>query len=181
VVAGGAAGYPFGLRYSRRVPYRVTAGDVGALVTTELLGVAAASTILADTDPSDEAVFGVLTAGYALGLVVGDRLLVRRFDHTDAEARLLLLGTVAGGVMGAAIPALAETDSDRGILAAQTIGAILGALVAENMIEPRREGAQSRAGLRSVPARFGIRFSPEGILALGMRRSGHHSILSVAF
>lgn len=105
-IAGWTAGYPLGLRYVRRAAYRVTAGDVGTLVTAELLGTAAAGLLVVDTDAPEQAVSGVLTAGFGLGALVGDRALVRRFDHTEAEARLLLLGTVAGSLIGLAFPAL---------------------------------------------------------------------------
>ena len=49
IVGAGALGYPLGLRYVRSAPYRVTSGDVGTLVTTEFLGLAAAMTFI----PSD--------------------------------------------------------------------------------------------------------------------------------
>jgi hypothetical protein len=183
VIGAGALGYPLGLRYVRSAPYRVTAGDVSAMFTSELLGLGAAAAFVADDRVSDEVVFGALTAGYALGAIAGDRFFVRPFDHTSSDARLLALGTAAGAVMGLAIPVLAQSDNARAIFATGTIGGILGAMLTEHLIEPARAGfgAATRTGSRAAPSRVGVQFAPESALLAGMGVKGQHSILSLSF
>lgn len=183
VLAAGAVGFPLGLRYVRRAPYRVTAGDVGTLISAELIGTAAASILIADDNVSEEAVFGALTAGYGLGLIGGDRWLVRKFDHTEAEARLLLLGTLAGGLIGTAFPVLGESDNARLYLVSATIGGILGAMLTENLNAPKLAGSEraSRSNVIEPSSRISVRFSPSSILRAGFKQPGRHSILALTF
>jgi hypothetical protein len=186
IVGAGALGYPLGLRYVRGASYRVTAGDVGAMFTSELLGLGAAAAFVADGDVSDEVAFGALTAGYAIGAIAGDRLLVRPFDHTESDARLLALGTGAGAVMGLAVPVLAQSGSARLVFATATAGGILGAMLTEHLIEPARAGfgVPMRSGSRGTggpPSRVGVQFAPESALLAGMGVAGRHSILSLSF
>ena len=183
IVGAGALGYPLGLRYVRGAPYRVTAGDVSAMFTSELLGLGAASAFVADSHASDEVIFGTLTAGYALGALVGDRVFVRPFDHTESESRLLALGTGAGAVMGLAVPVLAQSDNARLMFATATVGGILGAIVTERLIEPARAGAGApmRTGARGTAPRVLVHFSPEAALFAGMGVQGKHSVVSLSF
>lgn len=187
VVGAGAAGYPLGLSYVRNAPYRVTAGDVGTLVTTELLGLSAAATLLPNDNPSTELVYGVLTAGFALGALAGDQLLVRPFDHTESEARMLQYGSLAGALVALVVPVLARSDNTHVLFGATTIGGVLGAVLTEQLIAPQR----ARSGLgpvapgtndsasRSSGADF--RFAPESLLLAGLGLKGNHSILSLSF
>jgi hypothetical protein len=188
IIGAGALGYPLGLRYVRNAPYRVTAGDVGTLVTTELLGLGVAATVLPD-NASDAATYGLLTAGFAVGAIAGDRLLVRPFDHTEAEARLLEIGAGAGALFGLAIPVLAVSESRQLTLGAMTIGGLLGAVVAEGLLAPQR----ARAGERGDPAqrtgatleapqpRVDVRFTPAGVVMAGLGQRGRHPVLSLSF
>jgi hypothetical protein len=188
IIGAGALGYPLGLRYVRDAPYRVTDGDVGTLVTTELLGLGVAGTLIPDR-ASDATAYGLLTAGFAAGAIVGDRLLVRPFDHTEAESRLLQLGAEAGALLGLTIPTLGQSDNRQTILASATIGGIFGAVIAEGMLAPRR----ARAGERGDPARrtgaagdahqprVDVRFAPAAVVMAGLGQRGHHSILSLSF
>jgi hypothetical protein len=188
VIGAGALGYPLGLRYVRDAPYRVTAGDVGTMVTTELLGLGVAAALIPDR-ASDAVAFGLLTAGFAAGAIAGDRLLVRPFDHTEAEARLLELGAGAGALMGLAVPVLLQSDNSQGVLAAMTIGGILGAVVSEELLAPRRARAGERgdASLRTgvvgetPPPRVDVRFAPEGAVLAALGQRGRHAILSLSF
>ena len=184
IIAAGALGYRLGLRYVRGAPYRVTAGDVGAMFTSELLGLGAAATLLPDS-PSDQLVFGLLTGGYALGALVGDRAFVRPFDHTESDARLLGLGTGAGALIGLAIPALARSSNARLIFGTATIGGILGALVTENLIAPQRaiagDAGERRTGSRERPSRVDVQFSAAAALMAGARLRGNHSIVSLTY
>ena len=188
LIAGtGAIGYPLGLQYVRTAPYRVTAGDVGTLVTSEFLGLSAAATLLPSRSARPELVYGVLTAGFALGAVAGDRLFVRPFDHTESEARLLQYGAGAGALVALAVPVLAQTSDTHVIFGAITAGGLLGALLTEQLIEPQR----ARTGLGFVKPGSGntpgwntgvdVRFAPESVLLAGLGLSGHHSILSLNF
>jgi hypothetical protein len=188
IIGVGALGYPLGLRYVRGASYRVTAGDVGTLVTAELLALGVATTLIPD-NASDAATFGLLTAGFAAGAIAGDRLLVRPFDHTEAEARLLELGAGAGALMGLAIPVLAQSGDRQVNFAAMTIGGILGAVVSEGLLAPQR----ARSGeLGAAPRRTGatrevhrervsVRFAPEGAVMAGLGQRGRHPILSLSF
>ena len=185
IIGAGVLGYPIGLRYVRGAPYRVTAGDIGAMLTGEVLGLGAAASFLPDS-PSEEMVFGALTAGYALGALAGDRFFVRPYDHTESDARLLGLGTAAGAVMGLAIPVLARSDNPQLIFATATIGGILGALLTENLIAPQRASAgmnqrERRSGSLGRSSRVAVRVSAEGALLAGAGLRGNHSIVALTF
>jgi hypothetical protein len=176
-------GYPLGMRYVRRAPYRVTAGDVGTLVVGELLGTAAAASFIPDESDNGSAISAVLTAGFGLGLVAGDRLLARPFDYTESESRLLQFGTVAGGVVGLAIPVLAEADDSRAILGAATAGGLLGALLTHRLLAPARAGEASprRSERRNGEERFGVRFTPQNLLLARTGGRGLYPVMNIAF
>lgn len=183
-VVAGMFGYPAGLRYIRDASYRVTAGDVGTLVPTELLGMSAAAMLLPD-NADDQAAFGALTAGFVVGAVAGDRLLVRPFDHTEAESRLFSLGTGAGALLGLALPVLTSANNPRVIFGAMTLGGLLGAVLTENLIMPRRAGTElglgERTGSQRTSSRVDVRFNPESALLAGLGQPGRYSLLSVVF
>ncbi len=186
IVAAGALGYPLGLRYVRTAPYHVTAGDVGTLVTTEYLGLAAVATLLPE-HANDKLAIGALTAGFALGALAGDQLLVRPFDHTESEARLVQYGAAAGALVALAGPVLAQSGNSHFVFGSMTVGGILGAILTENLIEP----ARAKSGLGSIlPGRrndvgratgVDVRFSPESALLASIGLRGNHSLLSVSF
>jgi hypothetical protein len=188
IIGAGALGYPLGLRYVRDAPYRVTAGDVGTLVTAEWLGLGVAATLIPET-ASREVGYGLLTAGFAMGAIAGDRLLVRPFDHTESEARLLALGAGAGALMGLALPVLAQTDNSHVLFGAATIGGILGAVVSQGLLAPHRVTTADRgdapgrtgAGGEVRRPRVDVRFAPEGVVLAGVGRPGQHSIVSLSF
>ncbi len=185
ILGAGALGYPLGLRYVRGAPYRVTAGDVGAMFTSEILGLGAAAAFLPDS-PDEKLVFGALTAGYALGALAGDRLFVRPFDHTESDARLLALGTGAGAVMGLAIPVLAQSGNVQLVFATATVGGILGAIVTEGLIAPPRAlgatgAADRRTGSAGRPSRVDVHFSGASALLAGSGVRGRHPVVSLTF
>jgi len=184
ILAAGALGYPLGLRYVRGSPYRVTAGDVGAMFTSELLGLGAAASFLPDS-PKEETVYAALTVGYALGALAGDRFFVRPFDHTETDARLLALGTGAGAVMGLVIPVLSSSDDTRLIFGTATLGGIIGAIVTENLVKPDRarpgDKGERRTGSLGKSSRVEVDFSAAGALLAGSGIAGRHSILSLTF
>jgi hypothetical protein len=138
VLGAQAIGYPIGLRYARGSRYRVSSGDVGTLVVGEAIGLATAATFVARDDAQEQLVSGVLTAGFALGAAIADRAFVVPFDYTDAESRLLQLGTVAGAVVGIAIPVLGGADDPAPYFGAISAGGLLGAILTHNLLEPAR-------------------------------------------
>ncbi|CAN5917218.1 hypothetical protein BH11GEM1_BH11GEM1_06900 [soil metagenome] len=185
IVGAGALGYPLGLRYVRSAPYRVTAGDVGTLVTTEFLAMAAAATLLPN-HASDKVVYAALTSAFALGAIAGDRLLVRPYDHTEAESRLVQYGAGAGALVALAVPVLAQSSNTQLIFGAATIGGVLGTLLTEQLITPQAAGS----GLGMLPGSepavgkstgANLRFSPESALMAGLGLKGNHSIVSLTF
>lgn len=186
IMGAGAAGYPLGLRYVRRARYRVTAGDIGTLVTTGALGIATGSVFAAAGGVNDEALAGVFTAGYVAGVVAGERLLVRPYDHTEGEARLLLVGTVAGGLMGLALPVLGNAESGTFVLGAMTAGGVLGAILTERLIEPRRATTGRGAFLQpsresTALSRFDVQFSPVSAMLAASGRKGNYSLVTIEF
>jgi hypothetical protein len=191
LAGAGLAGYPLGLRYPRRARYTVTAGDVIALWTPSVLGLATAGTIISTVDdPSEAAVSGALTAGLVTGLVVGDRLLVRRVDHTEGEGRLLMLGTIAGSLLGGAFVVGAELDDATIAFALMTAGGILGAIGTEALLSPRRpgEGMRGAGGTGAAASAFRstrhvpeVTFSPQGLAFAAAGVRGNFPVLSVRF
>ena len=185
IVGAGALGYPLGLRYARSSTYRVTAGDVGTLVTTEFLGMAAASALLPDR-VSDKTLYAVLTGGFALGAIAGDLLLVRPYDHTESESRLVQYGAAAGALVALAVPVLAQSDNTHLIFGAATVGGVLGTLLTERLIAPQVAGSGLGMLRRSEPAvdkstGAHFRFSPESALLAGLGLKGNHSIAFLTF
>ncbi len=187
VVGAGAVGYPLGLRYVRGAPYRVTAGDVGTLVPAELLALAALATVIPEDAWGDnpKVVSGILTAGFLGGAILGDRFLVRPFDHTEAEARLLMYGTAAGALVGIAVPVLADARNSNVYFGAVTVGGLIGAALTTNFMKP----ASANLGVGSLPrgedgvarSRFDVRFVPEGALMASMKQRGTHPVMSITF
>ena len=185
IVGAGALGYPLGLRYVRTAPYRVTAGDVGTLVTTEFLGMGAAATLLSDgTD--DKLAWGLLGTGFTLGAIAGDRLLVRPFDHTESDARLLQYGSFAGALVGVIAPVIAQSTNSHLAFGAATVGGIIGAVLTEQFIKPAE--ANRGLGAAAVKARdvgrsggVDVKFSPESMVFAKVGIHGQHPILSLVF
>src|SRR4051812_33857040 len=108
-LASGIIGYPLGVLYPRNANYNVTPGDIQTLWPSAGVGALAASVFLGDGS-SDGAVAAVLTSGGVVGMIVGDRLLVRRFDHSRADGGRVTLGAFAGALMGAGVAALTNTS-----------------------------------------------------------------------
>ena len=182
IVGAGALGYPLGLRYVRSAPYRVTAGDVGTLVTTEFLGMGVAATILGD-HANQKLGWGLVGSGFALGAIAGDQLLVRPFDHTESDARLLQYGAVAGALVGAIVPVISQSDNAHLIYGSLTAGAILGAVLTEQFIKPPAANAGLGAAVTKTRQVAGVdvTFSPESMAFAKMGVKGQHSILSLTF
>ena len=183
VLGAGAVGYPLGLRYARTRGYRVTAGDVGTLVAGELLGMTTVATFIPQDIDNERQVAAFLAGGYVLGAIAADRLIVRSFDYGEAESRLLQLGTVAGAVVGLAVPVLAESDNPQAIFGPATAGGILGAILTHRLLGPARarSAAAMRTGRRPDGERLTLRFTPQNIVLARSGRPGIYPVLSATF
>jgi hypothetical protein len=173
-----AAGYPLGPRYAGRRGYTVTAGDVRTLWPAALTGAGLAYALTYGLD-EDRAVFATTTAGLLAGTFVGDRLLVRRRDHTDSEAGLISLGTLVGAGLGAAVASAADVkDRDVGLAAA--IGAAAGLAFSDGVLAPAPDGGarRLRVGDASGPA---VRWSPANLAFAAALRRGRFPLAQLSF
>jgi hypothetical protein len=137
LVGASLIGYPLGLRYVRRAPYRVTAGDVSTVLTTGFVGSLMSLVLIPeDEDPPGQLVSGVVTGGFLTGMLVGDRLIARKRDLSESDAWLIRLGALAGSLIGFALPAAFETDNSRLILISGSLGAALGVAGTLRFVRP---------------------------------------------
>jgi hypothetical protein len=179
IVAAGLLGYALGVRYPRRASYRVTAGDVMALLPAGLVGAALAATPVVNSD--DRAITALVTAGYLTGLLVGDRLLVRQHDFTESEGRLTQLGTLAGGLIGLGVSVMSDAD-ETAALTLVAVGGFGGMALTVAIADPQLAGA--RTGMRPEPTgRRGARveLAPTSIAHALARVPGRHSLIRVRF
>lgn len=112
VLTASVAGYPLGLRWVRRSPYAITAGDVSAVTTAALVGALAASTVLSD-ESDGRLTASVLTGGMVMGTVAASRLLARPYEFTETQAQQLGLGATVGALVGVIPAVLAEVEDFR--------------------------------------------------------------------
>jgi hypothetical protein len=173
ILGSGLLGYPLGVLYPRNARYNVTPGDIQTLYATTGLGILAGVSFLPES-PKTSTAYAAATAGGVIGLIAGDRFLVRRFDHGRGEASRATLGTAAGALMGAGVAALIDTDleSPQLVFGSATVGGLLGLIVAEKYVD-----AAPDAGRRG--ARIG--FNPASILSIAARTPGNHSLINVRF
>jgi hypothetical protein len=182
--ASGVAGYMLGRQYPRRAGYRVTSGDIGTLQLTALLGIGvSAIPFVRNTDVDERAFAGALTAGMLGGVLVGDLVLVRRFDHTEGEAWRVKLGALAGGLLGGAVVVLAEPSASGGV-ALVTAGAIVGTFLGERVVSPARDGSRRAEVPATGSARgFASRVSvdPTGLVAAFAGVRGSFPVAQIRF
>jgi hypothetical protein len=173
ILASGIIGYPLGLLYPRNARYHVTPGDITTLWATALLGATTTGAFLG-AKSSGRAVAATVTAGGVLGVIAGDRFLVQRFDHTRTDGGRVVLGTFAGGLMGAGVASIFDHDNPgpHFIAGAAAVGALTGIIVTERYLD-----APSDAGT----PRFRVTFNPASIALLATRTPGNHSLLNVRF
>jgi hypothetical protein len=173
VLASGIIGYPLGVLYPRNARYHVTPGDIGTLWGTTLLGMATAGTFLGGKS-SARTRAASLTTGAVLGIIAGDRFLVQPFDHSRTDGGRVVLGTVAGGLMGAGVATLFNTQNPdpHFVVGSAAVGGLVGMIVTERYLDP-----PSDAG----PPRFRVTFNPASIALLATRTPGNHSLLNVRF
>lgn len=173
--AAAIAGMQLGAMYAAYAPYHVTAGDVQTLWTTSLIGAAAAGATVANGHPGARKSAFTLMGGGLAGLVAGDRLLVRRFDHSRGDGSLVGLAGVAGALMGGGVAVLVGS-SDRFNAATTALGAA-GAAGGVVMAE-RWLGARPDAGRRLSQR---LTFTPQSLALAASGLPGTYSIASYSF
>jgi hypothetical protein len=177
------AGYVLGPMYPRRARYTVTAGDVRSVTLATLLGVGVAAVpFVGDQHHSTEALSGALTAGLLSGMIVGDRLLAKPYDHTRSEATLLFTGMTAGGLIGGGVAAAGKASSQTtfGLLVG---GGILGAAATEGFFRSSGHSLALRTPIQTETGerRVGVSVNPMGLAFAAGRRPGRFSIVRVTF
>lgn len=174
--AGAAiVGMQLGAMYAAYAGYNVTAGDVQTLWTSSLIGAAATGSAVANGHPGTRIVTFTLIGGGLAGLMAGDRLLVRRYDHSPGEGALVGLSGVAGALMGGGVAVLVGS-SDRfnaTTAALGAAGAAGGVLLAERWL-----GARPDAGHRLSQR---LTFAPQALALAAARMPGTYSILTYSF
>jgi hypothetical protein len=173
ILAAGLIGYPLGVLYPRNATYNVTPGDIQTLYATTGLGILAGVSFLPES-PKQSTAWTAGTIGGVLGMIAGDRFLVQRYDHGRGEGSRITLGTLAGGLMGAGVAALIDTDLNNPqlVFGAATVGGLLGLIVSEKYVE-----AHPDAGRRGAR----LSFNPGGIFSMVARTPGNHSLINVRF
>lgn len=173
LVAAAGVGYPAGYLYARTVPYKVTGGDIGTLWLSGLLGASTTGIFIAGESPGLTTTALTLTGGFLGGLIAGDRIFVRRFDHTAGDATQMALGGLAGGLIGLGIANLVDKN-DNGHLGMGlfTAGAAGGIAVTRALIEPG--GDEGRFSSR-------LRLNPTGAVLAATGVRGRFPLLSVSF
>lgn len=173
VLASGIIGYPLGVLYPRNASYSVTPGDIQTLWPSAAIGASAASLFLSD-DPTTSHVALAVTSGGVVGMILGDRFLVRRFDHSRADGLRVTLGAAAGGLMGAGIASLTNpSDPNRRLVSGMaTAGGLIGVIATERYLDPSPDAG--RRGMR-------LTLNPMSIFFVAAHTPGNHSLLNVRF
>jgi hypothetical protein len=173
IMASGLVGYPLGVLYPRNADYNVTPGDIQTLWTTAGLGAVTGAAFLGEGS-SGRAIAATLTAGGLLGVILGDRLLVRRYDHSRTDASRVSLGWIAGSLMGAGVASLVDTDNPDPhlVFGAASVGGLVGIIATESYLDPSADTGRRR---------FRVTFNPASMAALAARTPGNHSLLNVRF
>jgi hypothetical protein len=173
ILASGILGYPMGLLYPRNARYHVTPGDIQTLWGTAALGMTTAGAFL-DEHASGRTVALTLTGGGVLGVIAGDRFLVRRFDYSRTDAGRLDLGIAAGGLMGAGVAALINSDNPGPhlVLGMASVGGLAGLLITERYLDTASDAGQPR---------FRVTFNPASAALMAARTPGNHPLFNVRF
>jgi hypothetical protein len=173
VLASGIIGYPMGVLYPRNARYNVTPGDIQTLWGTTLIGMSAAGAFLGEKS-SGRTIAATLTTGGVVGIIAGDRFLVQRYDHTRTDGGRVFLGALAGGLMGAGVASLTDTNNPDPHLvnAFAAAGGIIGIIATERYLDPSSDAGRPR---------FRVTFNPASIALLAARNPGNYSLLNVRF
>jgi len=174
-MGGMVVGAVLGAGYVSSMPYKVTAGDIQTLWAAGAVGAVLGSATYAGSTATDSRMATALGLGSALGLFVGDRFLVRRYDHSRTDALYVQLGAAAGSLMGAGVSVLAG-GSKNGYSTTTAIltaaGGVGGIILGQRFSTPTADAGRRLGGLE---------LNPSGILAIAGRRPGTHSLLRWTF
>lgn len=176
------AGYALGPAYPRHARYTITAGDVRAVTEAGVLGVAIAyAPFVGDGPHNTKSVSAALTGGFLAGMVMGDRLLAKPYDHTRSEATLLTTGMGAGALIGGGLAAGGHASSQTAYALA-TGGALVGAIATEAFFRSSGHSVAWRThGVPGGDTRVGVSVNPLGLAFAARRRPGRFSIVRVTF
>ena len=174
ILASGILGYPLGVLYPRNARYNVTPGDIQTLWGTTMLGMATSGALFIGRNSSARTVAASLTAGGVVGIIAGDRFLVQRYDHSRTDGGRVVLGTLAGALMGAGIAIIPNTNNPDPhlVLGLAAAGGLIGIIATERYLDPSADAGRPR---------IRVTFNPAGIVGLATRASGNHSLLNVRF
>lgn len=198
IVGAGVLGYPLGSRYGKVTSYNVTAGDVGTLWVAGGIGTALAGSILEAANASGNAPMYVgLTTGFVGGVLAGDRMLVRRFDHSWGQFGTVAAGAIGGGLMGAGLAVLfdQQNPSPALVLGLLTAGAVTGVGTADWLTTTpadARHGGKTRTGMRGTSGTSGARsdarsapprvqFDGSALAMVAAKVPGRHALVRVTF
>ncbi|MBM4192763.1 MAG: hypothetical protein FJ202_00080 [Gemmatimonadetes bacterium] len=152
-LAGMIVGAPLGHAYAALAPYHVSPGDLTAMTAAAGIGMLAGLSFVTPY-PTDREAATALTVGGLAGVFAGDRFFVRRYDHSPGEGRLVAVGAIAGGLMGAGATLLVrgeDADFDIGTGLTMTAGAAGGMALAHRYMRPKGDGGLRTAGLSLNP------------------------------
>jgi hypothetical protein len=174
ILASGIVGYPMGVLYPRNAHYNVTPGDIETLWASTLVGMATSGALFIGETRSRRTVATSLTAGGVLGIIVGDRLLVQRYDHSRTDGGRVKLGAFAGALMGAGIGLIPNTSNPNPhlLLGLAAAGGLTGIIVTEHYIDPASDAGQPR---------IRVTFNPASLPLLAARTPGNYSLINVRF
>jgi len=174
-LVGMVVGAPLGQAYVALAPYNVSAGDLTAMTASAGVGMLAGLTAIASSDRSERQTALALSTGGLLGLVAGDFLLARRYDHTMEQGRWIAAGGIAGGLMGAGVALLTGSAESRWTpltAGLTTVGAAAGVALAQRYAAPSAD-----AGLRVGS----LKLNPFGFVAAASGARGSYTLGSIRF
>jgi len=173
--AAALAGLQLGAMYGQYAPYQVTVGDVQTLWTSAAIGAVAGGAFVANGNPGRKTTTLAVEGGALAGLLLGDRLLVSRFDHAPGEAALVGVAAGAGALMGGGVAVLvgASARFNAATAALGAVGAAGGVFMAERWM-----GRRPDAG-RRISERLTV--TPQALALAAARVPGTHSLVSISF
>lgn len=183
VTAAVFAGAPLGRAYVRSARYRVTDGDVGSLTTAAGLGAVLGLGAAGGSAASERTRWGAASAGAALGLVAGDLLLVRPYDHDASDVGALWVGAGLGAAIAALPYRLAGETRSGPTLVLAGLGGIAGVWGAEIVSRPRAGQRLAARGGAQQTGRLGARLTVDWRSALfaASRVPGNFGIARLTF
>lgn len=175
-------GHVLGPRYPRRSDYVVTAGDVRSLWVPGAIGAMAGLVPFVESESDNGNVAAAaMTAGFVGGVLAGDRLLVKPYDHSTSDAILLWTGATAGWLVAGGVTTLADAGP-AAVLGAGVTGATLGAIWTESLLRksPRRQEVDALRSPREE-RRVGVTVDPAGLIFAATRAPGRFSLVRMTF